>query len=353
MSEPWRPTRETAYRAAELVLTGKCAAQIADTLYAHHGPVFLARVRRLLEFAASKGLLTLHSPINDDLQIKLRERFGPELSFCVVNNDQAAYSENPKVDDALRADAVGRQAAGIFADRIHQLLLKKTDPRKPIIIANAGGLAVSRLVRFLSAQKLIPEEADTRRLLFISLNSASMPTDYGRSANTLAVRMAEIYGGRHITLCPIWPKTVASDYEHAVRNIDLLVCGAGAEHGLLFTWLKDNAAIGLPPGAIGDLCLIPISAQGNEVPLERRAPQRVRQILNPHPTYLDLQALASRDAILYVAVGNQNDDRRPDLTATPRQFHSKLAVTRAILRHTLARTCVLGATLARDLLEPD
>jgi hypothetical protein len=62
--------------------------------------------------------------------------------------------------------------------------------------------------------------------------------------------------------------------------------------------------------------------------------------------------LASRDAIVYVAVGNQTDDRKPDVAATPRQFHSKLAVTRAILRHTLARTCVLGATLARDLLEP-
>jgi hypothetical protein len=88
---------------------------------------------------------------------------------------------------------------------------------------------------------------------------------------------------KQIHVCPIWPPDVRKRYEQAVRNIDLLVCGAGAEHGLLFTWLKSNARIVLPAGAVGDLCLVPISADGSEVPLARRAPQRVREVLNPHP----------------------------------------------------------------------
>jgi hypothetical protein len=50
-------------------------------------------------------------------------------------------------------------------------------------------------------------------------------------------------------------------------------------------------------------------------------------------------------------ISYQNDDRRPDLSVSPRPPHSKLAVTRAILHRTLTRTCVLGATLARELIE--
>jgi hypothetical protein len=57
--------------------------------------------------------------------------------------------------------------------------------------------------------------------------------------------------------------------------------------------------------------------------------------------------------ILIVVSGNNEDDRPAGRKAkvTPRPTHSKLAVTRAILAGRLARTLVLGATLARDLLQ--
>ncbi len=346
----WRPNRESAYLAVQLVMQGNGAAQVAQELFAAHGPKQLGRVASLLTFAREKGLFSLNPPRNDDLQIQLTERFRKEVTFLVVNNDYAAYVDAPRVDEDMHANAVCHQAAILIAQRIQELLLTNRASRRPIVIANAGGRAASRVVRFLASQKLMPDECDPRRLLFISLNSASMPSDYGRSANVLAVRMAEIYGGRHIALSPIWPDEVKKDYDLAVRNIDLLVCGAGSGNGILFTWLKDHAGIKLPAGAIGDICLIPISAEGDEVPLERQAPRRIRENLDPHPNYNDLKILAARDGVIFIPTGNQHDDGRPNPKAEPRHVHSKLAVTLAILNHSLTRTCVLGSTLARDIL---
>ncbi len=71
------------------------------------------------------------------------------------------------------------------------------------------------------------------------------------------------------------------------------------------------------------------------------------------PTYSDLQKLAARDGVIFIPTGNQHDDGRPNPKAEPRHIHSKLAVTQAILNHSLTRTCVLGATLAGELLLAD
>ena len=348
----WHPNPDEAYKAAEMVTHGNCAAQIAQELFKSKTGRYLNRIKTLLQFAEKEGIFTLTGQTNLQLAESLKEWCNnPDMHFHVVNNHQIAYGGNPAVDEALRADAVARKAAEVVADKISVLMDKHKKKKKTIVIANAGGFAVSRIVRFLASQKLVPEECDPRQLLFISLNSASMPTDYGRSANTLAVRMAEIYGGNHIALCPIWPKKVRDAYEEAVHNIDLLVCGAGSERGILFTWLKDHAGITLPAGAIGDMCLMPISKDGCEVPLDEKGRDNVAKFLNLHPTYTDLHALAGRDGVVFVPMGYRNDELQPDPAAGSRQRHSKHGVTRAILKHALARTCVLGTTLARDLLE--
>lgn len=298
--ENWRVTEGAAYRVVEMMRQGHSATTIATNLYGHHDPKHLLRIQSLIQYAFKHKLLIFNPPINDDLQVKLAERFDGQIKFHVVNNDHIAHMEDPATEEVFRADVVCREAAKIVARRIETLLLDKS--KENIVVANAGGLAVSRVVRLLDEEKLIPDEAATRRLLFISLNSASIPTDYGYSANTLAVRMAQIFAGRHIALCPVWPDRVSKDYEKAISRIDLLVCGAGSQHGMLFNWLNDNAAISLPAGAVGDIALIPISADGKPLPLARPVANRVAKILNPHPAYEDLQTLASQDRIIYVAV---------------------------------------------------
>ncbi|MEI6074608.1 MAG: hypothetical protein WCS94_03485 [Verrucomicrobiota bacterium] len=348
----WRPNRESAYMAVQLGLEGKGTSQIAEIMYGSKSPTEIERVNSLFEFAGSRGFVSMLPPENPELQIQLQERYRGHIRFHVVNNDYAAYDDHPRFHDHTHADAVCHQAANVVATKIHELMFqRRSGDARPIVIANAGGRAVSRLVHFLGGQKRLPEEADPAKLLFISLNSASMPNEYGLSANTLTVRMAEIYGGRHIALCPVWPDEIRKAYETAVNHIDLLICGAGARHGILFTWLDNHAKINLPGRAVGDVCLIPITAQGDEVPLIEKAPERIRKILNPHPTYSALQTLAAQDGVVFIPTGGPRDDGRQGKSAGASGKHSKLEVTRAILDHSLTRTCVLGATLARDLLE--
>jgi hypothetical protein len=304
----WHPTREDAYRVAHLVTRGKCAAHIAKRLYQNSKPASLMRVARLLEFAQQTGLLSLRCPTHEHLERQLTERFGPEFTFHVVNSDRVIEDENSAVDEEYRSDALCQHAALVVAQRIGQLLRDKAPHRNRIVVATAGGVAASKVVRFLAAQKMVPEEADTRKLLFISLNAASMPTSYGLSANTLAVRMAEIYRARRIALAPINPAETTREYQKEIRNIDLLVCGAGSKHGILFQWLEKHAHIELPRGAVGDICLIPISAEGDELHLQGTGPQLARKNLHPNPAYSDLQAVAARNGVILIPLGYQNDE---------------------------------------------
>jgi hypothetical protein len=130
-----------------------------------------------------------------------------------------------------------------------------------------------------------------------------MPNLYGYSANTLAVRMAEIYGGRHLALTHVWPARVADEYEAAVRDIDLLLCGAGTHDGLLFNWLREETHIGVPPNAVGDICLQPISAVGEELPLRDLPATNVRRYPHPNPAFTELKTLAHHNRVIYLARG--------------------------------------------------
>ena len=350
-AEPWHATREQAYQAAILVTRGKCAGQIADVLFGDRQPVSLKRVARLLEYAQESGVMSLHCSRYERLEKQLTEQFGQRFTFRVVNNDHVIQEDNGVVDEEYRSDALCKEAAQVVAERIEKLLKEKGPHRKSIVIAIAGGVAASKTARFLAAHKTVPEEADTRKLLFISLNSASMPTSYGLSANTLAVRMAEVYRARHIALAPICPDDVGAEYKRAVQNIDLLICGVGTKHGILFQWLEKHVHIELPKGAIGDICLIPVSATGEELVLQGNGPQLARKILHPNPSYADLQALGARDGVILIPVGYQTDDKSREERVGQGTLHSKLEMTRAILRRDLAHTCVLGATLAQDLID--
>lgn len=365
--ETWIPTEGAAYRAAVLVTSeGKCAKEIARALYGHIGKKELGRVARLLKFATAKNLLKLNTPINEALQSALTEHYGGQKKFHVVNNDHVAYVEAADTEAAFRGDAVCRCAAEVIAIRIQRLLTDPAHSDRQIVIANAGGHAVSRIVHFLAEKKLTDEKHEPTRLLFLSLNSASIPNNYEKSANVLAVEMARIYGGEHLAICSIWPKEIRDRYARAIKDIDLLICGGGSDRGLLFSWLKENTLdhaaantavktkIKLPAKACGDICLIPVNAAGEELKFTHPGElAEVDRVLSPHPTHDQLQTLAGLDKVIYVAVGYQSDDRRHPQPPAPRPGpHSKYAITQAVLQQSLAGTCILGATLAYDLLHP-
>ncbi len=349
MKSDWQATPEVAYQAAAMAIQGFSHGKIAKAIFKSKTPTAIRRIGGLLRHAEEAGLLRLQCPTNEELEKKLAARFGQRLTFHVVNNDQPLDSTEPMVEDALRSDAISRQTARVVAARISELLAGNRGRELPIVIANAGGYAMSRVVRFLPSYKTVPEDSNPGQLLFISLNSASIPTNYGLSSNALAVRMAEIYGAHHIALCPIWPEKVATEYARAVRHLDLLICGAGTDEGMLFKWLQSQVDIKLPRAAVGDICLIPISADGEELPLAAGGPERIRKYLNPGPAYADLQSAADANRVILMLKGYERDDLKSDQRPAS-VTHSKLAIARAILAGKLSRTFVLGATLAHDLL---
>ena len=71
-------------------------------------------------------------------------------------------------------------------------------------------------------------------LQFISLNAARKADAYQISANFLAVRMSEIYGGNHIAVLPKAPKHIQKKYDEYLKKIDLLISSAGTRRGFLF-----------------------------------------------------------------------------------------------------------------------
>lgn len=334
-----------------MVTKGMSTSQIAERLFDSKSTACINRVGTLLKLAASAGFFSLAGQMDVTTTKALKSWCGDdEMEFYVVKNDQLAYSGNAAVDEAEAGDAVARKAAEVVAQRIAKLLIvHREHPNRTITIANAGGYAVSRMVHFLASHRLVPEETNARSLRFISLNSASMPTDYGRSANLLAVRLGEIYGGRHIAVCPICPEDIGKEYAEAVNKIDLLICGAGSKNSLLFTWLQKHADICVPANAVGDMCLFPIDENGREVAFEEPSRTHLKNRLNLHPTYAAIQGLATHDGVIFVPMGCRNEDL--DLTeAGGLPTHSKLAVTRAILKGGLAHTCILGNSLAQALM---
>ena len=151
-------------------------------------------------------------------------------------------------------------------------------------------------------------------------------------------------------LAPVNPAGTTRGYQEAVHSIDLLICGAGSKHSLLFQWLEKHACIELSRGAAGDICLIPISARGEELRPRGTGFQLARKHLRPNPNYSHLQTVAARDGIILILVAYQGDDLSREEEAHRGKPHSKLDITRAMLQRSLARTIVLGAALTQALL---
>jgi len=339
---------DLAYKAAVLVTQGKTTTYIAQKVFGSRSNTHINQVGELLQHAEAEGLFSLTSQVDKNLARDLRDWCKKDrMEFHVVKNDHLAYSGDAATDEAARSDAIARKAAEIVAERIAGLMKKRKSG--PIVIANAGGFAVSRIVHFLPAYRLISDEFDSRRLLFISLNSAALPTDYGRSANVLAVRMAQIYNARHIVLSRIWTDEMETQYRKAIDEIDLLICGAGSRQSMLYTWLQKYVGVQIPDEAVGDICLIPISRDGREVKLARASQDKLQHKLNVNLDYSTLQSLAGHNKVIFVPMGFRYSEAPNVSLSTPE--HSKLEVTWAVLKRSLTHTCILGNTLAQSLVK--
>lgn len=335
-------TDEDAYRVAQLMCEDLLAAnEIARRMYpdlyssgrAQDKSRAIMRVKHLARRATRAGMLRLDRPVDERLARDLRaHRIFGDVTFHVADDRGNGGSLG-------RSEPVYREAARVLAAKIEKLLLEKAGP---IVIANAGGPTLSRVVEHLP--DLASEWAvAARRLQFVSLNAARDADAYHLSANFIAVRMSQVLGGSHIASLRIMPTSVASRYADALAGVDLVLCGVGTRKGFLSRWLKgvfDREL--LPPHVVGDICLLPIDKNGQAVVLRRppAAMQRVNEELRPAMSHSALVSLAQADKVLAVAA-------YPDAYSAAA---SKVSAVRAMLGRPLAKTCVLGRSLAQSLL---
>jgi hypothetical protein len=347
MSDRRRPDRESnrdrravtlqeVYDAAKMLCergwsANKIARELYPEVYARNkaGQSWaIVRVGLLIARAQKTGIISFRYEVGD-LGARLSRHFN-NVRFTVV-------------DDAVAGgEPVFQEAARQLAQRIDDLMRREADDA-PVVIANAGGLAVNRVTEYLATiAPHYPNAAD--RLLFISLNALRRTSSYHLSANYVAVRMAQIFGGRHLAMLNA-PSAVA-EYEKACETIHLLVCGAGSRAGFLPEWLHDkdspSQASDLPTTVVGDLCLIPLDADGHQVRLGRAAERLIRDELSPRPSYEKLQQLAAEDKVLVVLAV-------PDVGRLAEGISLKIPITQALLKPPLTRWCVLGSSLAKAL----
>jgi len=285
----------------------------------------IMEVKRALQKAIRKGFLQLAPPLLVTCKTQLEEnKRWKARTYTVV--DDAAFTE---------ANPVCMRAAEKIDTIVRRLLLHTRSSKRDVIIANAGGQTVGQTVKYLGQIATEPDAEDRNRLVSISLNSAGRRRQFDKSANFLAVRIAEIFGGRHIAVLPHTDFDAEDDYMEKVRAIDLLICGAGSRDGMLVTHTREKQ-IGLPTRVVGDLAFIPLDAQGRFV----QDPNLDTAVasLNAQPEYSEVLRIArdeSKEVLVIL------DGKNPG---------SKMNISDAILTAGLVTDCVLSASIARHLL---
>ncbi len=311
------------YQVAERAWKKGLSANFIAKDLGHAGdPKMIMAVKRALRKAIDDGILVLNVPREDQLRDQLQRKWS-RVDFTIVRNNLVAPG-----------DAVHIAASDELADKIEKLW--NTD-KKTIVIANAGGHAVSETVRYLHQKhRPVLNAAVEKRLVFISLNSAGRARKFQQSSNYLAVRLAEIYEGDHITMLgPTDTNTVTDkEYKHLIENIDLLLCGAGGPDSLLAECAKEEG-ISLPSEMLGDLAFIPLDANGRRVH-EPRLQAIIEKKLHTAPAYDEILRITTHPprAVMVVLSGA-----------------SKREIASALLRGGLASHLVLDLRLAQYLVD--
>lgn len=304
------------YRVAELAwVRGLSANNIAKTL---GGADQITKVKHALGRARQSGILSIRQPPSVHLHALLESnRSWKARQYTVVNEERFA-----------EIDSVCLAAAEATETIVQKLLAAK--PPREIVVANSGGATVSKMVRYLQDRAPQLSSEDSGRLVFLSLNSAGERSTYDFSSNFLAVRLAEIFGGRHLVVLEHASRD-AKQYVDKVRRIDLLICGAGDRGSIVGNRAKEND-VDLPEAVVGDIVFIPLDIEGREVSDPKLS--SAIQNLNTHISYQELQRIAIDPHREVLAIFNHEE---------------RYEIAHAVLTAGLATHCVLSVSLANKL----
>jgi DNA-binding transcriptional regulator LsrR (DeoR family) len=279
----------------------------------------IMKVKRALLKAQKSGILVLNPPKKMDYHTQLKKKW-PLVDFTIVEGNKLLG----------KGDAVHIAASDVLATKIEELW---NTAKADVVIANAGGHAVSETVKYLHQRigPILEPHAD-RRLVFISLNSAGRARTFQQSSNFLAVRMSEMYDGHHIAVLGPADTSTEKEFKHLTENISLLVCGAGGPTSLLVERAKEER-IRIPPEMVGDIAFTPLDEQGRRVQ-DSHLQGVIENYLHAAPLYDEIKRIVQHPprAVLVVLSGE-----------------SKLPTALALLRGGLVSQIVMDIALAKSL----
>ena len=290
------------------------------------GPHLIMKVKRALVKAVRGGML----------------RFEPPAMVAAAEQLQANAQWKAR-EYTVVADRSSTENSSVYlkgAEKICELVVRILDETRSsgadVTVANAGGHTVSETIKCLHriAPSIPPE--DRTRLVFLSLNSAGRRESFDKSANFLAVRLAEIFGARHLAVLPPSDPGIEQEYTQRVENIHILICGAGSRHGMLAVHIREQH-LDLPASVVGDFGFIALDANGR--PVQSADLQKAAVALSAQPDYAEVLRIA-RDPARYVLVLLCGEDPQ-----------SKVDISHAILKAGLATHCVIGLSIAEPLIK--
>ena len=319
---------------------GLTANKIAREIFQDSSPLHLMQVKRALG-RAHGTMLKLKPPVVPDLETRLDKVVNADIKdkmrFYVVD-DRYVGSGIPVYVKA--AEVVGGYILE-FGNKEKTYIPGKQKPAEDsVLICNAGGRTVAETVKALSRNPPILKDS-ANDLLFVAANTAYRPTEFQLSANFLSVTMAEVFNSAHLALPMQEDKKLADDHKELVARTSLFVCSAGSCHagdesGLMSKYLKDYGCK-VPKNAVGDIAFNLLDENGHVVKLAEK-PMRFMRKINPSvdiETFREIVRMGNRVLLI---LGSDDPG-------------TKKSIGLAVLRQRYATDVVLGARLAKLLLE--
>lgn len=352
-------TSDHAFRAAAALQEGKLAPNsIAKRLYPEEfaNPATRAaatmRARRAVELAFREGILRVRPRVDAEAGAALEEWLDSRGTKCrvVVIND---YGIAPALRRAVAA--VGAATVSRTIAELSEGIAKGSS--SGLCVANAGGRTLAHVTQSLQAEVSVAQRSSD--LLFLSLNRATKPAEMDISANFLAVRMAEIYGAKHLTAMNHWPQWEDERrYDEALKRIDVLLTSCGTRSGFLMSWLE-RVDLAIPnqdalAGVVGDVAFVPLDERGGEGRIHPEVERVIRENLDPRPNHDDLQRLArERHVIAFCCPPDHLDEASPatESMAQGADVGNKSRVGAAILENALASTFITTKSLACQIAQ--
>jgi hypothetical protein len=290
--------------------------------YRDHNSLFRRLVRALWAVLAP--------PTKRRLVKKLRRKY-PHTKFFIATSE--------------------RSFLGIISRMLVQIIHEKMGAnveKQPIHVGIVCGPMVFKTAQHIIRKRMGAHRNKYADVKFVAMNRAGECDSFQYSANYLATLLSNAFSGSK-PVAYTFNEYDRKDIENARRNIDILLCSVGPypsrKQGYLQKWHEkakptlDSSTV-LPKECIGDLCLIPIDADGRRI-REDSLLNLYFNTIDPFPEFSTLTDLREKSKIILpIDISGKS---------TNTLLSGKERVAKTLLHSGIVDSCILEKSIAKNL----